>query len=92
VIFFTNHAIKIDSTFKHSTFLHLFETVQTAMCSRNKTLNYSKLLSAVQRFEEEKTTENYIRLYTLLLKVNYIHGAQRDLKEQFKQDKSEEPQ
>lgn len=54
------------------------------MCTRNKTLNYGKLLTAVQRFEEEKTTENYIRLYTLLLKVNYIHGAQKDLKEMFK--------
>lgn len=84
VIFYTNLAISLDPKFKNSTFLRLFETVQTAMCVRNKALNYNKLLNALNIFQEQKSTDSNLRLYIMLIKINYMYGSKRDLKELIK--------
>ena len=47
VIFFTNTALQVGSDFKHSEFLQLFDTISTAMCVRNRILNYNKMLNAI---------------------------------------------
>jgi hypothetical protein len=61
------------------------------MCVRNKTLNYNKLHAAVKLFQDTKTIDSHLRLYILLLKINYLYGAKKDLKELIKPVHQDEP-
>jgi hypothetical protein len=88
VIFFTSLAIAATTStpstgdgtgFRHSEFLQLFETISTAMCVRNKILNYNKMLNAIQVWNRDRSSvEAEIRAYVMLLKVNYLFGKHSD--------------
>lgn len=61
------------------------------MCVRNKTLNYNKLLNAMKMFEEQKSIDSNLRLYIMLIKINYIYGCKKDLKDLIKPVQQDEP-
>lgn len=80
VIFFTNTALHLGCEFKLSEFLSLFETIQTTMSVKNRALNYSKLLNAVNLFNPDSdSVKSQVRLYVMLLKVNYLYSTHSHL-------------
>ena len=60
------------------------------MYIRNKSMNYNKLLNALKASEDVDSIETQLKLYVLLVKINYLFGQNKDLKDLIKPSTTED--